>query len=102
MFEPHNDTISNMEAPAVVGHFLTADGADWASRKDNVVDKIMSNVKLSHDDYWQYKKYINARQWFELDLFLDRLLTKVDEEDTRRIGEAKKSIAQAMGDKLNG
>ncbi len=102
MFEPHNDTISSMEAPPVMGHFIDTNGADWASRSDTMIDSIMSKVELTHDEYWHYKKYLNARQWFELDMFLDRLLKNANEDDVTRINKAKENVAKAQGENLNG
>lgn len=95
MFEPIKD-YDSFEAPPALGQMLDANGMDWNSRSDNVIDKEMSHVKLRREDYWQYKKYLNARQWFELDLFLDRLFNKADDEDKKRISNAKKVIMEAQ------
>lgn len=94
MRSPFDDRVSNFEAPPNTGFFVDAQGAPWASRPDNVVDKYMSKVSLKQDDYWQYKKYLNNRQWFELDMFLERLENKSEGDDLIRIQNSRNVISK--------
>lgn len=88
-FERFDDRVSSSEAPVTTGFFVDSSGGDWDSRPDNVIDKYMSKVKLSQDDYWKYKEYVNSRQWYELDMFLERLQNKTEGDDEIRIKKSR-------------
>ena len=88
-FEQFDDRVSNLEAPVTTGFFVDSSGGNWDNRPDNIVDKYMSHVKLKQDDYWTYKKYLNSRQWFELDMFLERLESSSEGDDLTRIKKSR-------------
>lgn len=98
-FEQFDDRVSNMEAPVTSGFFLDASGNPWDKRPDHVIEKYMSKVALSREDYWLYKKHIDARNWFELDILLDRLYQTVDTDDKIRIVKSKEVVGKILQEK---
>lgn len=100
-FKQFDDRTSNMEAPVTTGTFIDANGQNWNSRPDNVINRYMSKVSLTKDEYWQYQKYVNDRKWFELDMFLDRLSQTADRDDLIRLGRAKEVISKMLQERNN-
>lgn len=89
MFEQFDDRVSSSEAPVTSGFFVDSSGGAWDARPDNIIDKYMSKVSLSQDEYWKYKEYLNNRKWFELDMFLERLENKSDGDNLIRIKNSR-------------
>lgn len=96
-FVPLNDSIDGFEAPPAQGFLVDINGSRWDSKPDNVVDKYMSKVALTQNEYWKYKEYFNAKKWFELEMFLDRLANSATEEDAARIVAARKVVTRIQG-----
>lgn len=101
-FKQFDDRVSNMEAPVTSGFFLDASGNPWEKRPDRVIDKYMSKVTVSRDQHWQYKKYLDQRQWFELEMYFDKLLNTADTDDQIRIKKAKEVVSKILQENNNG
>jgi hypothetical protein len=97
-FEKFDDRVSSMEAPPSTGFFVDSSGGAWDSRPDNVIDKYMSKVSLTQDNYWTYRKYVNGRQWFELDMFLERLEKDAEGDSLIRIKKAREVVSKILSE----
>jgi hypothetical protein len=92
MFDKHDDRSSSQEAPLTTGFYMDASGNSWGNRPDNLIQSYMSKVAITRDEYWQYKKHLDNREWFELDLFLERIAKKVDADGQIRVNKARNVI----------
>jgi len=92
-FEIHDDRESNLEAPLTSGFFMDASGVPWANRPDQVIERYMNKVAFNKDQYWQYREYLDSREWFNLDMFLETMAKSADQDDEIRIRKSREVIA---------
>lgn len=84
-FNKFDDRTSPEEAAPNLGFLTDAYGNDYDSRPDNVIKTYMSKVAMTSGEYWNLQKLLTNRSWFEMETFLERMLTTANTDDKIRI-----------------